>query len=246
MSLEPFATSARPPAVSRSGGDLLAPITLIANPVSNDEAATKQYADATISLLASGFQIRIMDRWYLPSMYEGTFSVGGVANLSYCNPRFVGAPMTWSRCRVCGAGIDDTGLIEVGLYELNDSDLRPTGAPIYRSGLVTPTVNAKTKAGATITNTHDETLPAGVRTTSRWVGFAVYTRQAKGLNYSPGGINGYFLFGARQSDTGFGGTLWEQTGLTQLPSSGVWTVAGNGFGTAAGVPRIAFMPSAVG
>jgi len=254
MPLEPFAKGSTGQPISRSGQTITANVTLLADPVDADEAATKQYAENTIDPTVAGFSIRIPNRWYLPQMYVSSFVTGGIAGAAYCCPRFVGAQVRWSRVRICGASIDGTGTIELGLYALDTRTLRPvTGAAglLWRSGLVVPTVNAvNTKTGVPFSNTHDETINAGagVVSTTPWVGFAIMSPQAKGFNFSPGGCGSYFLLGTRQSDAGFGSAYWEQSGLgsSGLPTGGTWIPAGTGgTGVTSGVPRLGFMPSEI-
>jgi len=193
---EPYTTSSSPGKISRSGDTIEFPMLLAADPVEDDQAATKQYVDNNTAPPGESGRIpTIPTRWYLPTGYEKIVASTCAPDIIQVAPLYVSREATWSGISsVITATVLPYGDMRMALYELNPDTLHPETL-MWESGDITLLVG-----GVVYTEVID------VTTTARWLGLGVtHFNTTKSHSYNSGTIKGqYNLFGLHSSRFGFG------------------------------------------
>ncbi len=194
---EPYTTTSSPGKITRSGDTIEFPMLLAADPIEDDQAATKQYVDNNTAPPGESGRIpTIPTRWYLPTGYEKV--VAGTTppdTISVC-PLYVAREVTWSgMASVISTSLVPYGDMRMALYELDsDNNLMPKTL-MWESGDITLLVGGRVYAEV-----------FSITTTSRWIGLGItHFNTTKPQSFNSGTIKGQWnLFGIHDTRFGFG------------------------------------------
>ncbi len=193
--------------ISRSGDTLDFPIFLAADPIEDDEAATKDYVDNNLAPPGRSGRIpTIANRWYLHNMWEipiASFFFPDSVNVAAI---YVGRAVTWTGiASVINAVIAPFGDLRMAIYELDEANFGKPSVLSWESADIPILAGSQLYQDTSIS----------VQTTTAWVGMGVTlintTKKQSFFHGSPESNN---LFGIPSSRFGFsfGKHFWRAGG----------------------------------